>query len=209
MPTPGGWARLGPVTIRVFLVDDHEIVRRGLSDLINREDDMVVVGEAGRADEAAAREALKQGRYEDAIAAYNASIGTNPSAKYPLYLNIADIASTMGRPDKIEEALSQYQKFEPNNPRVLLGLGDLASQRKDYKIATQSYARALMTAKEPVMQRDIRKHFGYACQMLGDYPQAEALYKEVLREEPQAKDIQKNLAIGGIMDGTHHSRNIF
>ena len=55
MPTPGGWARLGPVTIRVFLVDDHEIVRRGLSDLINREDDMVVVGEAGRADEAAAR----------------------------------------------------------------------------------------------------------------------------------------------------------
>jgi two-component system, NarL family, response regulator DevR len=39
----------------VFLVDDHEIVRRGLTDLINREDDMLVVGEAGRADEAVAR----------------------------------------------------------------------------------------------------------------------------------------------------------
>ena len=47
--------RLGRVTIRVFLVDDHEIVRRGLCDLINREDDMIVVGEAGRADEATAR----------------------------------------------------------------------------------------------------------------------------------------------------------
>jgi DNA-binding NarL/FixJ family response regulator len=30
----------------IFLVDDHEIVRRGLSDLINREPDLKVVGEA-------------------------------------------------------------------------------------------------------------------------------------------------------------------
>lgn len=33
--------------IRVFLMDDHEIVRRGLADLIGLERDMVVVGEAG------------------------------------------------------------------------------------------------------------------------------------------------------------------
>ena len=43
------------MTIRVFLVDDHEIVRRGLVDLINGEVDMIVVGEAGRADEAIMR----------------------------------------------------------------------------------------------------------------------------------------------------------
>jgi two-component system response regulator DevR len=35
------------MTIRVFLVDDHEIVRRGIADLLNRERDMQVVGEAG------------------------------------------------------------------------------------------------------------------------------------------------------------------
>jgi DNA-binding NarL/FixJ family response regulator len=34
------------MTIRVFLVDDHEIVRRGITDLINREPDLEVVGEA-------------------------------------------------------------------------------------------------------------------------------------------------------------------
>jgi DNA-binding NarL/FixJ family response regulator len=34
------------VTVRVFLVDDHEIVRRGLVDLISSEDDLQVVGEA-------------------------------------------------------------------------------------------------------------------------------------------------------------------
>ena len=40
---------------RVFLLDDHEIVRRGLRDLIEAEDDLEVVGEAGTAAEALAR----------------------------------------------------------------------------------------------------------------------------------------------------------
>lgn len=34
-------------TIRVFLMDDHEVVRRGLADLLGMESDMEVVGEAG------------------------------------------------------------------------------------------------------------------------------------------------------------------
>jgi DNA-binding NarL/FixJ family response regulator len=40
------------VTTRVFLMDDHEIVRRGLRELIDAEDDLEVVGEAGSAEEA-------------------------------------------------------------------------------------------------------------------------------------------------------------
>jgi DNA-binding NarL/FixJ family response regulator len=40
------------VTGRVFLLDDHEIVRRGLRDLIDAEEDMEVVGEASTAEEA-------------------------------------------------------------------------------------------------------------------------------------------------------------
>jgi two-component system response regulator DevR len=41
--------------IRVFLLDDHEIVRRGLRELIEADGDMVVVGEAGNAGEALVR----------------------------------------------------------------------------------------------------------------------------------------------------------
>jgi DNA-binding NarL/FixJ family response regulator len=41
--------------IRVFLLDDHEIVRRGLRDLLEAEGDIEVVGESGTAREAAAR----------------------------------------------------------------------------------------------------------------------------------------------------------
>ncbi|MGW5425270.1 response regulator [Streptomyces sp. NPDC003943] len=43
-----------PLT-RVFLVDDHEVVRRGLRDLIDDEPDMAVVGEASSAEQALAR----------------------------------------------------------------------------------------------------------------------------------------------------------
>lgn len=41
--------------IRVFLLDDHEVVRRGLRDLLDAEPDISVVGEAGTAEQALAR----------------------------------------------------------------------------------------------------------------------------------------------------------
>jgi two-component system response regulator DevR len=41
--------RISRVTIRVFLLDDHELVRTGLRTLLEGEDDMTVVGEAGTA----------------------------------------------------------------------------------------------------------------------------------------------------------------
>jgi DNA-binding NarL/FixJ family response regulator len=44
------WRRIG-----VFLLDDHEIVRRGVKELLEAEPDIVVVGEAGTAESALAR----------------------------------------------------------------------------------------------------------------------------------------------------------
>lgn len=41
--------------IKVFLVDDHEIVRRGIAELIEREADLSVVGEAGTVRDAPGR----------------------------------------------------------------------------------------------------------------------------------------------------------
>jgi two-component system response regulator DevR len=44
-----------PGPIRVFLLDDHEIVRRGIKELLESEGDIEVVGESGLAQEAARR----------------------------------------------------------------------------------------------------------------------------------------------------------
>jgi DNA-binding NarL/FixJ family response regulator len=41
--------------IRVYLLDDHEVVRRGIRDLLEQEEDIEVVGEAGLAAEAVGR----------------------------------------------------------------------------------------------------------------------------------------------------------
>ena len=43
------------MAIRVFLLDDHEVVRRGVADLLGMEDDIEVVGEASTAEQAVGR----------------------------------------------------------------------------------------------------------------------------------------------------------
>ncbi len=43
------------MSIKVFLLDDHEVVRRGLRDLVEADPEMSVVGESGSAQEAARR----------------------------------------------------------------------------------------------------------------------------------------------------------
>ncbi len=41
--------------VRVFLLDDHEVVRRGVHDLLDDEPDLTVVGEAGTVEQALIR----------------------------------------------------------------------------------------------------------------------------------------------------------
>ncbi|MED7955081.1 response regulator transcription factor [Streptomyces sp. BE20] len=50
--SPAAGAR-GPV--KVFLLDDHEVVRRGVHDLLDAEPDLRVIGEAGTVEQALAR----------------------------------------------------------------------------------------------------------------------------------------------------------
>jgi len=45
----------GQATIKIFLLDDHELVRRGISDLLAAVPDFQVVGEAGTAEQAVHR----------------------------------------------------------------------------------------------------------------------------------------------------------
>ena len=42
-------------TIRIFLLDDHEVVRRGIAELLSTVPDFEIVGEAGTAEQALSR----------------------------------------------------------------------------------------------------------------------------------------------------------
>ncbi|MCQ6554825.1 response regulator transcription factor [Streptomyces sp. C10-9-1] len=53
--TDNGSGLTGGAPVTVFLLDDHEVVRRGVYDLLDAEPDMTVVGEAATAEQALAR----------------------------------------------------------------------------------------------------------------------------------------------------------
>ncbi len=64
------------VPVRVFLLDDHELVRRGIRELLGNEDDLEVVGEAATAAEAMARIALTR----PDVALLDVRLGGEPDA---------------------------------------------------------------------------------------------------------------------------------
>lgn len=64
------------VPIRVFLLDDHEVVRRGVRDLLWTHDDVTVVGDAATAEEALER--IPQTRPD--VAVLDVRLGDDPAA---------------------------------------------------------------------------------------------------------------------------------
>ncbi|MGW2920259.1 response regulator transcription factor [Streptomyces angustmyceticus] len=54
-PAPAAPVTVPGAPLRVFILDDHEVVRRGVRDLLEAEEDIEVVGEAGDARQALAR----------------------------------------------------------------------------------------------------------------------------------------------------------
>ncbi|MEU8782474.1 response regulator transcription factor [Streptomyces sp. NPDC048637] len=54
-PAPAAPVAAPATSLRVFILDDHEVVRRGVRDLLEAEEDIEVVGEAGDARQALAR----------------------------------------------------------------------------------------------------------------------------------------------------------
>jgi two-component system, NarL family, response regulator DevR len=62
---------------RVFLLDDHELVRRGIRDLLWAEEDLQVVGEASTADEALER--IPQTKPD--VAVLDVRLGDDPSGR--------------------------------------------------------------------------------------------------------------------------------
>ncbi|MFK4145348.1 response regulator [Streptomyces sp. NPDC004065] len=94
----------GPDTpIRVFLLDDHEVVRRGVHDLLNDEPDIEVVGEAATAEQALVR--VPALRPDVAVLDVRLPDGDGVSVCRELRSRIPDLACLMLTSFDDEEAL--------------------------------------------------------------------------------------------------------
>jgi CheY-like chemotaxis protein len=69
------------MVIRVFLLDDHEVVRRGLRELLETEADIEVVGESGLAQEAIARAPALRPTWPSSTPGYPTAVASTPAAK--------------------------------------------------------------------------------------------------------------------------------
>ena len=74
VPSPSRIGNYNRVAIRIFLLDDHELVRRGIRDLLWSEEDMTVVGQASNA--AAALELIPQTKPD--VAVLDVRLGEGP-----------------------------------------------------------------------------------------------------------------------------------
>ncbi|GAA2128556.1 response regulator transcription factor [Actinomadura napierensis] len=93
----------GAKTIRVFLMDDHEVVRRGVAALLSAEDDIEIVGEAGTAEHALAR--IPAARPDVAVLDVRLPDGDGVSVCREIRSQITDLACLMLTSFDDEDAL--------------------------------------------------------------------------------------------------------
>ncbi|MEV0976417.1 response regulator transcription factor [Streptomyces sp. NPDC049915] len=89
--------------IRVFLLDDHEVVRRGVHDLLNDEPDITVVGEAATVEQALVR--VPALRPDVAVLDVRLPDGDGVTVCRELRSNMSDLACLMLTSFDDEEAL--------------------------------------------------------------------------------------------------------
>jgi DNA-binding NarL/FixJ family response regulator len=89
--------------IRVFLLDDHEVVRRGVAALLSAEDDIEIVGEAGTAEHALAR--IPAARPDVAVLDVRLPDGDGVSVSRELRSQMPDLACLMLTSFDDEDAL--------------------------------------------------------------------------------------------------------
>lgn len=83
---------------------------------------------------------IREGKYLEAIKAFNKIIDKNPSYEHGnIYYNLGGCYEDIGKLDKAEECYKKVLEYEPNDTIKLGGLGSLYFIQKRYKEALDIY----------------------------------------------------------------------
>jgi DNA-binding NarL/FixJ family response regulator len=185
----GGANRLqatsGTTKTRVFVVDDHPIVRQGLALLINREADLVVCGEA-----------------EEMHTAMQEILATRPD------IVVVDIS--LSGPDGLE-LLKSIRTRHPHLPVLILSMHDesiyaeraLRAGANGY-IMKQEATEKVLEALRRIVNREIYVSDRVANKMLQQYIGGNA----VAQRSPVADLTDRELEVFRLIGGGHSTRQI-
>src|SRR6201993_2989913 len=170
---------------RVFVVDDHPIVRQGLALLINREDDLAVCGEA-----------------EDALAAIQSLAAAKPD------ILIVDIS--LNGPDGLD-LLKDVRLRYPEMPVLILSMHDesiyaeraLRAGAQGY-IMKQEATEKVLVALRRILNREIYVSERIASKMLRQYVSGTAVGKQ----SPVSDLTDRELEVFRLIGEGHGTRQI-
>lgn len=132
----------------------------------------------------------QEGRYEDALAQYDAVLAQNAANAGALY-NKGVVLMALGRNKEGETVLWDLLKIAPDHVLAAKALGDYYVGNKHFKSA--------LVALEPVIElqpqyADLQYLAGYSCEQLGRTADAVAYYQAALSYNPDMTEAKEGLA---------------
>jgi tetratricopeptide (TPR) repeat protein len=101
-----------------------------------------------------ARQAARTGRLDEAAAAYNAAITTQPDSPF-LYRELAAVERQQDKTDAALEHLRKAADLDPSDSRSLVQIGDILSARGELDEAIASYERASAIEPTPDVEKKL------------------------------------------------------
>lgn len=128
--------------------------------------------------------ALQRGKGEEALREYQAAISAEPMNAQS-YTKLGAALLKMGQAPAASGQFSQALKLMPDDPAAHNGLGVSFALQGKFADAIEAFQRGLLLAPKDI---SLRLNFAMTMRKAGDTAGAVALYREILRDDPDNRE---------------------